>query len=76
MTNNYTDNRDRSETIQRSENVSDSGTLQTTEEYVNIVKGKRGSQSYASMINEYRDTMLNIDLMIINELTDLFLSLW
>ena len=76
VTNNYTDNRDRNETIQRNENVSDNGTLQTTEEYVNVVKGKRGGQSYASMINEYRNTMLNIDLMVLNELSELFMNLW
>lgn len=38
--------------------------------------GKMGTASYAKMITEYRQTMLNIDMMIIEELNDLFMGLW
>lgn len=38
-------------------------------------KGNRG-KSYSQMLMEYRDTMLNIDMMIIRELNDLFMGVW
>lgn len=40
------------------------------------VYGKRGTLSYSKMLQEYRDTFLNIDMMVINELNDLFFGLW
>lgn len=40
------------------------------------VWGKRGGQSYAAAIKEYREQILNVDLMVINELSDLFIRLW
>ena len=40
------------------------------------VWGKRGGQSYAAAIKEYREQILNVDLMVIEELGDLFLKLW
>lgn len=46
------------------------------DEYAEHVIGKRGTQSYASIINEFRRTFLNIDLLICEELEDLFFQLW
>lgn len=46
------------------------------EEYSERVFGKRGGQSYAKMMLEYRQTMLNIDKMILNDLEPLFYGLW
>jgi len=40
------------------------------------IYGKRGVTSYSKMLQEYRETFLNIDLMVINELNDLFFGLW
>lgn len=48
----------------------------TTEEYTLKVVGKTGGASYAKLLTEFRDTLLNIDAMIINELSDLFMGLW
>lgn len=50
--------------------------ITSTEEYVNKVVGKTGGASYSSRLQEFRKTFLNIDLMIINELKDLFFNLW
>ena len=47
-----------------------------TGEYTEHVFGKRSSVTYSKMITEFRDSMLNIDMMIIEELNDLFLNLW
>lgn len=51
-------------------------TLDTTEDYLEHIRGKRGGLSYSKMISEYRDTILNIDMMIIKDLSDLFFNLW
>lgn len=48
----------------------------TTEHYLETIKGKRGGITYAKMLNEYRDALLNIDVRIINDLKDLFFGLW
>lgn len=50
--------------------------INTTEDYIEHVSGKTSGGSYAKMILEYRDTLINIDTMIINELSDLFFNLW
>lgn len=51
-------------------------TINNVEDYIETVKGKQGAQSYASMIMEYRESLINIDMMIINDLSDLFLGIW
>lgn len=38
--------------------------------------GKIGTETYSEMLNKYRDTFLNIDLMVIRELEPLFIGLW
>lgn len=51
-------------------------TINNLEDYTELVKGKQGSASYSSMLIEFRDTFLNIDMMVINELYDLFFLLY
>lgn len=51
-------------------------TVSTTEEYLETIKGKNGGASYAKMLTEYRKTFVNIDMQIINDLSDLFFTLW
>lgn len=45
-------------------------------EDVKVITGKLGGESFAKMILEYRETILNIDSMIIGELADLFMGVW
>ena len=47
-----------------------------TEKYIEFVTGKNSGMSFSKMLLEYRDTFLNIDVRIINELKDLFFNLW
>lgn len=51
-------------------------TIKDTEQYLEHVKGKNGGTSYAKMLEDYRNTFLNIDLKVINELNGLFMGLW
>lgn len=50
--------------------------LTNTEDYLEHVSGKQGSTSYSKMLQEYRQTFLNIDMSVIMELKDLFMNLW
>ena len=51
-------------------------TYSNTDEYIDHVYGKFPGKSYMSMLKEFRETFLNIDMEIINNLSDLFLKLW
>lgn len=53
-----------------------SDSVTTTDEYLNHVVGKTGGTTYAKMIKEYRETFMNIDMMVIEDLSDLFFNLW
>ena len=50
--------------------------IDSTENYVETVKGKNSGVSYSKLLLEYRETFLNIDDMVINEFKDLFFNLW
>ena len=50
--------------------------INNLEDYIENVKGKQGSGSYSTLLKEFRETFLNIDMLIIVELTDLFFNLW
>lgn len=66
-------------TTSNSTSGSDSKTDTTgssTEKWVETVKGKQGSANYSSLLKQFRETMLNIDLMVIGEFEDLFMQLW
>ena len=54
----------------------DDNNITSTESYLEQVQGKHGGISYAKMLMEYRDSFLNIDTMIIDNLNDLFFGLW
>lgn len=48
----------------------------STDEYIEQIAGKHGGQSYSALLTEFRETLLNIDMMIIDELSDLFINIW
>ena len=50
--------------------------LTDTESYLENVRGKMSSKSYSALLMEYRETFINIDMMLIEELSDLFFGLW
>lgn len=51
-------------------------TSHTTEQYVLHTAGKSGGASYSKMLKEFRDTFLNIDMEIIQELEPCFMQIW
>ena len=52
------------------------GNFETTESYIQHVTGKTSGVSYSKLIEEFRKTFLNIDMMIIRDLEPLFFGLW
>lgn len=57
-------------------NTSENRAFNNTEDYLESVQGKQGSGSYSDMILRFRETFLNIDMLIIDELEELFFQLW
>lgn len=47
-----------------------------TDEYVDHIYGKFPGKSYPSLLKEFRETFLNIDMQVIDRLSDLFFKLW
>lgn len=54
-------------------NISDKS---SDDNYIENLKGNNGSKSYSELLMEYRNTLINIDMMIIDELADLFMGVW
>ena len=50
--------------------------LNSTDAYVETIRGKSGGASYSKLLEEFRRTFMNIDVQIINDLNDLFFGLW
>ena len=71
---NYTENETTNNTKNGSNKVT--GTSNTTEDYLETLVGKQGGGTYSKMLMEFRNTFLNIDMMIIDEFQDLFFGLW
>lgn len=67
---------DESVTTTETVNENKDTAAKTTEEYVQHVFGKNSSKSYSQMIQEWRDTFLNIDAMVVDSLSDLFMTIW
>lgn len=50
--------------------------VSSLEDYIETVKGKNGGKSYSLLLKEFRETFLNVDNMVLDELADLFFTLW
>lgn len=55
---------------------SSTNNVNTTEDYVESVSGKQGTGSYSKLLNEFRETFLNIDIQVIEEFDEMFMRLW
>lgn len=50
--------------------------VNSTDKYIEKVIGKQGTESYSSMLMKFRETFINIDMMIIEDCSDCFFTLW
>lgn len=56
-------------------NSNSNGTANTNETYIKTIIGNNGGKFNINLLNEIKNNLMNIDLMIINELSDLFMGL-
>ena len=73
---NNTRSLDTTNSVSNNTTTNTNNTINTTEDFVEHVKGKQGSTSYSKLLEEYRQTTLNIDMEVIDSLSDLFMNLW
>lgn len=59
-----------------SENINSDEKNTENKDYFGRLFGKTGSVSYSKLLMEYRQTFLNIDMDIINDLQPLFMGIW
>lgn len=64
------------DTTSNTSNGTTNGNTNTTEDYLETLVGKQGTESYSSLLQKYRETFLNIDMRVIEEFNDLFFGLW
>lgn len=76
FTSKYIGNDDFSGTIDNVNNTKFDSITHNLDEYWNTLVGKSPGKSYSELLNEFRSTFLNIDMMIIDELKSLFMGLW
>ena len=50
--------------------------IKTTDTYLEEIKGKQGGEDYSTLLLKYRETFINIDMLIIKDLETLFFNLW
>lgn len=67
-----TTNTDGNSTTQNTETTG----VTNTDNWIETIVGKQSTVSYSKLLQEFRDTFLNIDVMIINDLSDLFMNIW
>lgn len=58
------------------DNATGETTFANLDGYIEHVTGKQGAGSYSAMILEYRETIINIDAMILNELDCCFMQIY
>lgn len=69
-------NDERSNQHLRDEEHNRDRSILTTDNYVERIFGKQSRQSYSALIREFRENIINIDMLIIDELNELFMGLW
>lgn len=69
---------DSTDTLTRNDSKTGNGTenINNTDKYIETVKGKQGTENYSSLLKKFRETFLNIDMMIIEDCSDCFFTLW
>ncbi|MCD8200596.1 MAG: hypothetical protein LUD47_00800 [Clostridia bacterium] len=70
------DKKDQLNNLDRSIDVKDGKNVIGIDDYLEHVYGKQGHRSYAELLLEYRKLFMNVDEMIINDLSDLFMNIW
>lgn len=65
-------NRDRDVSTHNTRN----GEFNNTDEYLRHIEGNNGNRTFSELLMQFRESFLNIDMMVINDLNDLFMGVW
>lgn len=65
-----------SQTVNSSLNNTNAKSGEKGDTFSEDVRGKMSGGSYSKMLIEYRDTFINIDILVVDEFKDLFFGLW
>lgn len=71
-----TSDTDRNSLTNRDDNVTEKQDETKQQTYIEHKKGKNNYYSYSQLLTDYRNTFINIDKMIIDELEILFMGIW
>lgn len=74
--NTSTDNTTSDSTLTKTGTVVNDGSDTRTDAHTETVTGYEGRATYAELLKKYSDEIINIDLMIINDLSDMFMQIW
>ncbi len=61
---------------QNQNSISDSNSLSGTEDYIKTVIGNNGGKYNIDILNDIKNNLLNIDMLIINDLRELFMGIY
>lgn len=71
-----TDNNTRTYNTNNAGETEKTGTTVAEGEYFEHIKGKRGSESYVDLLTKLKETFFDIDMLIIDSLSDLFMNIY
>lgn len=74
--NTSTDNTMSDSTVTKTGTVVNDGSDSRTDAHTETVTGYEGSATYAELLKKYSDAIINIDMMIINDLSNMFMQIW
>lgn len=60
----------------RNDKTDSTTTIKNLDDYVDSVFGKQGGDTYSEMLMKFRETFLNIDMLVIENLETLFMGVW
>lgn len=72
----YTENGSTTNNQKNNSNITSKLDINNMEQYIEHITGKTASHSFSKLLKEFRSTFLNIDMLIIEELKDLFFGLY
>lgn len=74
--NDSTNNTTSDSTLSKTGTVVNDGIDSRTDAHTETVTGYEGSATYAELLKKYSDAIINIDMMIINDLSTMFMQIW
>lgn len=69
-------NDDDTETTSANSTTEFGSNVDTTEDYMNTIVGKNSGESFSEMLLKFRETFMNVDMLVLEHLEPLFMGVW